>query len=242
VTIRRGADRKPRECERISRSRVFLYSVRVDTSSDPRATRTLAVAVFGNSVLRARLRSPDGTVTFRRGRRRGPGVLLAVIAGRVDRPALSVDVRRTGGGTMTVRSTTPAGVQVADPQGGAAWRTAALAGAGGRACVRWERVPGRFEAPPALMRGTLHCGRGGSDLPVAVAERIDGRVVVTGLAGADTSDVVLTGAGAPLSLSVDRGSRAFLAVLPAETDPAALRLRYETDGARRERSLDVPAR
>jgi hypothetical protein len=239
VAVSRGADRKPRECERLSRSRVFLYSVRHDTAADPRRSRTIAVAVFGDSVAAARLQSPDGTVTFRRGRRRGAGILLAVIAGRVERPALRVEVRSRGR-TRVVRSAPPAGLQLADPQGGAAWKTAAFAASGGRACVRWERVPGRFETPPSPLRGTLRCGPGGADVPVATAERVDGRLVVTGLAGGAASGLVLTGAGEPRPLTVERRSRAFLAVLPGDADPAALRLRYETSrGATRERPLEV---
>src|SRR5688572_1675092 len=77
VQVSRGADRRPRECARLSSrrslSRVFMYSVRVDTAADPRRSRTIAVALFADSVVRARLDGPDGAVRFRRGRRRGPG-------------------------------------------------------------------------------------------------------------------------------------------------------------------------
>ena len=246
VTVSRGADRKPRECAPLaatrSLSRVFMYSVRVDTAADPQQTRTIAVALFAANVRAARLHGPDGTVIFRRGRRRGAGVMLAVIAGRVERPPLRVEVR-TRRRIVVVRNAAPSGLQVADPQGGAAWRTAAFAGSRGRACVRWERVPGRFEVPPSPLRGALRCGPGGGDVPVAAAQRVDGRVVVTGLAGSGASRLVLRGPGIELPLVVEERSQAFLAVLPGGTDPAALRLRYTTGrGASRERAVDLIAR
>jgi hypothetical protein len=228
VTVRRGADRKPRECARLSASRslsrVFLYSVRVDTAPDPRDSRTIAVAVFGNAVARARLQSPDGVVTFRRGRRRGPGILLAVMAGRVERPTLRVDVR-TRRGLQRLRNAPPEGLEVADPQGGAAWKAVALAASGERACVRWERIPGRFDVPPSPLRGPLTCGPGNDRIPVAVAQRADGRIVVTGIAGADSGSLQLLVSGQPQPMSLDRRSRAFLAILPASVDTNALVVR-----------------
>jgi hypothetical protein len=247
VQLARGADRRPRECARLSStrslSRVFMYSVRVETAPDPQQSRTIALAVFANSVVRARLDTPDGAVTFRRGRRRGPGIALVVMAGRVERPALRVEVRRRGGRIVVLRNAPPTGLQVADPQGGPAWRTTAFAESGERACVRWERVPGRFEPATPPLRGALRCGPGGAEIPVATAQVVDGRVVVLGLAGGESSGFVLLGPGIQLSLAVDRRSRAFLAILPGTTDPAALRIRYRTpSGSTSERVVDPVGR
>jgi hypothetical protein len=228
VTVSRGADRKPRECTRLtsrrSLSRVFMYSVRVDTTGDPQATRTIAVAIFSNAVVRARLQGPDGTVTFRRGRRRGPGVLLAVSAGRIERPTLRVDVR-TRGGVRRIRNAPPEGLEVADPQGGAAWKTATFDGSGGRACVRWERLPGRFETASSPLRGALRCGPSTTRIPVAVAERVDGRTVVIGVADESATNLQLLVGGQVQPMAFERRTRAFLAILPGDVDPAALVVR-----------------
>ena len=237
VTVLRGTARFGRVCERISSRRVFSYNTLTEQQPDPRASRTVFVASFHRSVVRARMATPDGTVTYRRGR--GPRIMVAVLAGLVERPPLRVEVRRKRR-TRIVRSATPSGVQVADPLGGPAWRTGTQTGTDGASCVRWERIPPRFEAPPSPAQGESRCGGPSGAVPVASAEVVDGRLVVVGKASSSVRTLTLTGVGDPRTLTIDTGSRTFLAVLPGDVDPGSLRLTVTTTaGGTTDRAIDV---
>jgi hypothetical protein len=237
VTLARGSDRRGTSCARLSTRIVFSYDVRTENARRPRAVRTIFVATFAPQVVRASLRTPDGTRTYRR-RSGRPRVLLVVLAGRVERQRLTATVRR-GAQIDVIHSGLEPAAQVADPLGGPAWRSRAAEGRG--ACVVWERVPPRYAATPDPSHGSPRCGDADADVPVAAAEEADGRLVVFGLAGAAVrSAVVRLPDGSTRTLALEPSTRALLAVLPAGVDPAALRLVARTgDGREVERPLDV---
>ena len=80
----------------------------------------------------------------------------------------------------------------------------------------------RRDAQPA--RGRPRCGDADAAVPVAAAERVSGRLVVFGLAGADVRSAVLRTPAGDEPLAIESKTRAFLAVLPGDTDPAGLRV------------------
>jgi hypothetical protein len=223
VALRRGDRSRGRTCARLAGPVSYSYVVRTEGARDPRAVRTVLVVALAPDVVRARLSTPDGVRAYRRrtGRAR---ILLVVLAGRVERPPLTVEVRRDGRTTVAREGGEPA-AQVADPVGGPAWRSRTAAASGAGVCAAWERVPPRYARPPSPLRGTPRCGDGRGDLPVAAVQRVAGRVVVFGVAGADVRDVVLRGApGGERPVAMERSTRALLAVLPGGADPSALRL------------------
>lgn len=232
ASVRRGGAPKQRWCERLNTSRVYQYNVRFEVASDPKLSRTVVVVTLADSVVRARLQTPDGTVTYRR-REGAPRVLVAVLAGVVDRPPLRTEVK-TGKRTKIVRTAPSAGLEVADPAGGPAWRSALEVQAGGRSCVRWERVPPRYETPVATrLSGPLHCAGAGAAVPIAKVQVVDGRVVVVGLASQQVRGLTLSGSGIePRALPVEARTRAFIAVLPSTVDPAGLTLGVRVAGGR----------
>jgi hypothetical protein len=240
VTVRRGRSRIGTSCARLTGDVVYSYVTRTRSAPRARDTRTVLIATFAPSVTRASLRLPGGRSATYRFRGRRPRVLLAVLAGRVERPTLTMDVR-TGSRTTRLTEGPPPAVQVADPQGGPAFRSRTAAASGeGDVCITWERVPPRFEATPQPARGTISCGRSEDDVPVAAAQRVEGRVVVYGLAGAGVRSAVLRGPNGDETLALEPKTRALLAVLPAGSDPAALKVVVRLgDGREVERPLDV---
>jgi hypothetical protein len=239
VTVRHGTKTRPRLCSRLRSGVVFSYDLRSERASSPRATRTILIAQFHPDVVRASVRTPDGVRSYRR-RQNRPRVLLVVLSGRVERPPLTVQVRR-GSRTITVVNGSPPSVQVADPLGGAPWRSRTAAASGGGDCVAWERVPPRYADTPEPVRGAARCGPSGRDLPVTVAQAADGRLVVFGLAGpAVRSAVVRLPDGTTKPLALEEKTRALLAVLRGNTDPVALRVVATlADGRQVEQALDV---
>src|SRR5829696_3786892 len=189
TTLRRGRASKGKTCARLSGRTVYVYVLRNERASRPRAARTALVVTLAPSVVRARLSTPGGARTYRRrsGRAR---ILLAVLAGRVERPTLTVDVR-SGGRTTRVIEGPPPSVKAADPFGGPAWRSRTAAASADEACVAWERVPPRFAATPQPASGQDRCGPAGADVPVAAAERVSGRLVIFGVAGEGVQSAVL---------------------------------------------------
>jgi hypothetical protein len=239
VTVRRARRAYGRSCARLSGRTVFSYVTRVRGAADPRATRTILVVTLARSVTRARLQAPGGSRRYRR-RKGRPRVLLAVLAGRVERPRLTVDVRRDGRTTRLTEGPPPA-VQVADPLGGPAFRSriAAASGQDG-ACITWERVAPRFAAPPEPAQGRVACGDADADVPAASVQVVQGRLVVFGLAGANVRSAVLRTSQGDFSLALEPRTRALLAVLAAGADPAALRIVARLgDGREVERPVDV---
>ena len=238
VTVRRGSVSGGTTCARLSGQVVFSSIARTQRAADPRATRTIFIVSFAPSVVRARLQTPGRARTYRR-RNGRPRVLLAVVAGRVEQPTLSVDVRQPDGITRLVQGPPPA-VQVADPLGGPAWRSRTAAASGDDACITWERVPPRFAETPRPARGAPRCGDADDDVPVAVAERVGGRLVVVGLAGADVRSAVLRGPDGDRSLALEPKTRALLAVLRDGVDPASLRVAVRLgDGREVERPVEI---
>ena len=235
VTIRRGREGKGTSCARLGSRFVYSYVVRTVRARRWRDARTVLVVSMAASVVRARLQTPGGTRAYRRGGGR-PRVLLAVLAGRVERPTLTVDVLTAGGAVRLVEGPPPA-VQVADPLGGAAWRSHS---GGGGACVGWERVPPRFADTPEPERGKSRCGDPDADVPVAAAQRVSGRLVIFGLARAGVRSAVLRTPRGDQPLPLESKTRAMLAVLPGETDPSTLRVVARMgDGREVVRALDV---
>jgi hypothetical protein len=234
TTLARGRSARPRSCARLAGATVFDYSRRLERSVDPRRTRTILVASFAPNVVSATLRTPDGTRTYRR-RNGRPRLMLAVLAGRVELPVLTVRVSNRGRVT-TIRSRSLATVQALDPFGAAPWRTIATRGG----CVAWERVPPRYAETPEPDRGAPRCGDPDVLLPVAAAQAVDGRVVVFGLAGARAQSVTLRlPDGTTRALRIEPATRAFLAVLPAGVDPAALRVAARDGDAVDDRPVTV---
>ena len=238
VTVRRGRAHRGTTCARLDSRRVFSYTLRTQRAARPRAVRTILVVALAPNVVRARLQTPGRARTYRR-RSGRPRVLLAVLAGRVERPTLRVDAR-IGGRTTRVIEGAPPAVQVADPLDGPAWRTRHAAASGGGACVAWERVPPRFAATPDPERGQARCGDAEADVPVAAAQRVSRRLVVFGLAGAGVRSAVLRTPAGEQSLPIESKTRAFLAVLRDDVDPGALRVVVRLgDGREVERTLDA---
>jgi hypothetical protein len=239
VTIRHGKARRGTSCARLTSRVVYSYDVSTRTAQRPRATRTIFIVALAPNVVRARLQTPGGARTYRR-RSGRPRVLLAVLAGRVERPTLTVDVK-TGRRTTRVVEGQPPAVQVADPLGGPAWRSrTAAASGGGDVCISWERVPPRFAATPEPARGTPYCGDADADVPVAAAQAVSDRLVVYGLAGAGVRSAVLRTPDGDRTLALEPKTRALLAVLPGGTDPASVRVVARLgDGREVERPVDV---
>lgn len=231
ISLRRGDTAKRRWCERLSGARVYQYNVFRETGATPRAARTVVAITFARSVVRARVQTPEGAVTYRR-RAGEPRALLVVLAGLVDRPTLRAEVEQ-GKRLKIVRTAPPPGVEVPDPAGAAAWRTVTDPVAGGRTCVRWERIPERFGPQPARLQGAPQCGGTALPVPVATVEVVEGRVVVLGAAAEQVRSLTLAVPGAPArTLAVEARSRAFLAVLPAGTDATSLVLTARVSGGR----------
>jgi hypothetical protein len=224
VVLRRGRTGKGRFCSRLSSRTVFQYTTRRETGGDdPRRWRTIIVVALAPDVERATLRTTDGMATYRRGR--GPRVLLAVLAGDVEQGLLRATVR-SGSRTRTATAGTVPRVTVPDPRGDDPWRLARDAG-GTRACVRWERVR-RFTTPARTVRarGPERCApRGGAaPVPLAFAETVDERLVITGVAADGVRSVVLRGQAGSTRVARDPDTGAFLAVLAGDVDPASLRV------------------
>jgi hypothetical protein len=239
VAVRHGKARARTICARLSSRVVYSYTVRTQRARRPRATRTILVVALAPEVVRARLQAPGGAKLYRR-RSGRPRVMLAVLAGRVERPTLTVDVASGGRTTRLVEGPPPA-VQVADPLGGPAWRTRTASGSGGGdVCISWERVPPRFEETPKPPRGTVACGDADADVPVARAQTVSGRLVIFGIAGAGVRSAVLRTAQGDRTLALEPKTRGLLAVLPGGGDPAALRVVARLgDGREVERPVDV---
>lgn len=222
AVVRRGRLPRGLYCSRLSDRRVFSYVTRRETHTRAERWRTVFVITFARSILRASLTTPEGTVRYRRGR--GPRVLLAVLAGDVEQARLAVTVR-SGSRAKTIVAGPPVTPTVDDPLGGAAWRLAPDTDAADaeRACVAWQRVRPRFSVPAGdRTSGARRCGDADAAIPVAAAERVDGRLVVTGVAGPGMRSVVLRANDGTRALRRDRRSGEFLAVLPGDVDPAGL--------------------
>jgi len=174
----------------------------------------------------------------------GPPWTAEVRSGDVEQGELRVTAR-SGGRTRTARAGIAPGVTMADPLGDDPWRLArATAGDGGAACVRWERVR-RFTRPARTVRarGRERCGPRDEPVGVAAADRVDGRLVVTGVAAGDVRSAVLRGQAGSTLLRRDPHTGAFLGVLAGDTDPASLRVVATLRGGRRvARALDVARR
>lgn len=238
VRISRGSRVRATTCARVDRRVVFAYDVRTERGLTPRKTRTVLVATFAPNVVSASVATPDGRRSYRRRRGRAR-VLFVVLAGRVERPVLTAKVR-TAAGTTVVRSAQAPAVQVADPIGGPAWRSRTAQASGGDVCVAWERVPPRFAATPSPEAGRPACGDPDRDVPVAAAQTVDGRLVVFGLAGPAVRSAVLRTPSGDRTVGLEPSTRALLAVVRADTDPAQLRLVVRLgDGREVERPLDV---
>jgi hypothetical protein len=93
-----------------------------------------------------------------------------------------------------------------------------------RRCVRWERVRRYTPRSQELLPGPAAAvARRDRPIGVAAADRAEGRVVVTGVTRSDVRSVALREAdGAVTRVSRDERTGGFLAVLPGETDAAAL--------------------
>jgi hypothetical protein len=238
VQLRRGKKAKGQTCSRLDGRLAFSYNVRTETGATPRATRTILIAAFAPDVVSARLAAPGGTRTYRR-RSGKPRVLLVVLSGRVERPLLTAKVSR-GGKLVSVEQGPEPAVTVADPLGGAGWRTRRAEASGGSVCVAWERVQPRYGAVPSPAQGTPRCGPADAVVPVAAAQVVSGRLVIFGRAGSAVTSTVLRGPSGDRSLALETSTHAVLAVLPGGTDPASLRLVARTaDGREVERAVDV---
>jgi hypothetical protein len=238
VRLMHGKLNKGTSCARLSGQTVSSYNLRTYSAANPRAVRTVILAAFSEQVVRAQVQTPDGQRSYRR-RAGRPRILLAVLAGRVERPTLRAEVKLRGRTRTVVTGPEPA-VQVADPLGGTAWRSLTAAGSGGGVCVGWERVPPRFEPVPTPARGAPRCGDPAADVPVAAAQVVDGRLVVFGLGGARVRSALLRGPAGDRTLALEPSTRALLAVLPGDTDPATLTVIAKLgDGREVARALDV---
>jgi hypothetical protein len=237
AVLQRGRTGKGRFCARLSTRTVFQYTTRRETGTDPRRWRTIFVVLLSPRVERATLRTADGTTAYRRGR--GPRLLLAVLAGDVEQGQLRATVR-SGSRTRTAVAGRAPAVSFADPLGDDPWRLARGAGRE-RPCVRWERVR-RFTQPARTVRarGAERCGSGRVPIPVAAADRVDGRLVVTGVASEDVRAIVLRGQAGSTQVRRDPDTGAFIAVLAGDVDPASLRVVGTLRGGRQAaRALDA---
>lgn len=237
AVLAQGAVRKGRYCARLGAKQPFQYSVRYETPPDATDQwRSVFVVTFTSRVQRATLETPDGTVAYRKGS--GPRLLLAVVTGRVEQGALRTTVR-VASRTYTASAGRARTAEVADPLGDTGWRTAADNEAGAkRVCVSWERTPPRFsKTEPANAFGEERCGAATSTAPVRAVETVDGRLVAYGLVLPRITGVALRAGDRPLDVAFDRGSRSYLAVLPAGDDPASLVLRLTSASG----SSELPA-
>lgn len=238
TTLRHGRAGKGTTCARLGSSTVFSYITRNEHRPRPRDSRTIFIVALAPNVVRGRLLTPGRTRTYRR-RSGRPRLLLAVLAGRVERPTLSVDVRIGNRTTRLIEGPPPA-VQVPDPLDGPAWRSRTAAASGGGVCMGWERVPPRFATTPEPERGQPRCGDPDAPVPVAAAQRVSGRLVIFGLVGAGVRSAVLRTPSGDRPLALESKTRALLAVLPGDADPASLRVIARlADGREVERALDV---
>lgn len=231
AVVRQGRAVRTRSCGALSSRTVFRYATLRRTGEvDPRRWRTVFAVTFARSVERATLTTADGRTTYRRGR--GPRVLLAVLAGDVEQGLLRVRVRDGRGQRRTLTAGQAPGVTFADPLGGDGWR---LASGDGRRCVAWERVR-RFTRPVRTVRasGPERCASASGDdaLRLAVADREDGRLVVTGVADEDARSVVLRTVAGSVQARRDPETGAFLAVLGRGVDPASVRVVVTLPGGR----------
>ena len=217
-----GSARKGRYCETLGTGVPYAYNVRYETPPEKPAWRSVFTIVLSRQVTSATLSTPDGVRRYVRGR--GPRVLLAVVAGRVEQPPLVVRVRGRGGRTLVARGGSDPAAEVQDPLGGPGWRTVVESRSARRACVSWQRVEPRYGGPEAQpSEGRFVCRDPGLTVVAARAEAAGGRVVVFGLVGPRVARVALRGPDDP-PLVFDRASRSVLAVLPEGADPSSLRL------------------
>ena len=107
ISVKRGRLSKGTTCAKLGTRTVYSYVVRNDRAPRPRDVRTVFIIGLAPNVVRASLQAPDRARTYRR-RRGRPRVLLAVLAGRVERPTLSVDVRGSDGILRLVEGPPPA--------------------------------------------------------------------------------------------------------------------------------------
>jgi hypothetical protein len=232
VVLRRGRLAKGRYCASFAGSAVYEYTTRRETGAqiDPRRWRTVYVVNLSRSVVRATLTTLDGVVTYRRGR--GPRVLLAVLRGDAPQARLDAVVER-GSRTRRISAGPPATVTVPDPLGENPWRLVRDTDGRQSACVRWERVRRFTPATVDLPRGRERCGDPGDAIAVAAADRVDGRLVVTGVAGEDVRSVVLRSQAGSRPTELDDETGGFLAVLSGDVDPASLTVVATLRGGRR---------
>lgn len=222
AVLRRGRLLKGRYCERLSASRPLSYIQLRETATDPRDWRTIFVISLARSVTSARLETLNGVKTYVRGR--GPRVLLAVLRGNVEQSRVTVRAR-IGRFTRILSAGRPVTLRVEDPLGGAGWRLAPDTDAAGseRRCVAWERMRSRFgESAGERAEGRPHCGDADAAIPVAFAERVEGRLVITGVVRDDVATVSLRGNDGTRPVRRDADSGEFLAVLPGDVDPDGL--------------------
>lgn len=222
--VRQGRVNKGTFCARLGQSVPFSYNVRYDVPPEKARWRSVFAIVLSPDVVTARLDTPDGVRRYTRGR--GPRVLLAVVAGRVEQPPLLVRVRARSGKIVFARAGQDPGAEVLDPFEAPSWRTVAERRSSKRTCVSWLRVAPRFGGPPAPepTEGPFVCGDPSRDVVGVRAQRVSGRLVVFGLAGPQVRRVGLRlqdgTAGPPVTF--DSTSRTFLAVLRDDVDPGSL--------------------
>ena len=229
--VSQGGRRKGRYCETLDRSTPYAYNVRYETPPEPAAWRSVFTIVLSKDVRSATLSTPDGVRRYTRGR--GPRVLLAVIAGRVDQPPLEVRVRGSRGQTIVARGGGDPAAEVADPLGGPAWRTVVESRSERQACVSWARSTPRFggaEGRPAEGE-RFRCGAPNLNVVATAAEPAGGRLVLYGLLGPRVRRVALRGGGDP-PVAFDAASRSFIAVVPEGADPRAFTLVVTLAGGR----------
>ena len=224
MTVRRGRARRGTTCARPGLARRVRLRRAHPSARRARAARGRSSSSRSRRTSCARgCRRPGGARTYRR-RSGRPRVLLAVLAGRVERPTLTVDVtrrrparpassrdRRRPSRSPT-RSTVPA------------WRSRiAAASGGGDACVAWERVPPRYAATPEPARGPAamrrrrrrRAGRRGrSACPGAWSSSAS--------AGARVRSAVLRTPARRQPLPLESKTRAFLAVLRRRDRPGGV--------------------
>jgi len=205
VVRQRGAARATRFCGPLGDGRLYVYGrLLQERRGGPRKARTVLVVGFSPEVVRASLRTPEGVKTYRRRSDREP-VLLVVLAGRVERDALSVVARRGANTISTSVDPTPGaqdGVYRAVPDRD-----------DGRSCVRWIRDRARFSARPAPERGPRRCRELDGLDAVAYADEEGEGGVLAGVAGPRVGAVRLRRRGTERALRIDPATRTFVAEL-----------------------------
>ena len=222
--VRQGRVNKGTFCARLGRSVPFSYNVRYDVPPDRARWRSVFAIVLAPEVVSARLDTPDGVRRYTRGR--GPRVLLAVVAERVEQPPLLVRVRTRSCKVVFARAGQDPSAEVLDPFDAPSWRTVAERRSSKRTCVSWLRVAPRFGGPaaPEPTEGPFVCGDPSRDVVGVRAQRVSGRLVVFGLVGPRVRRVGLRQQDGTIGppVTFDATSRTFLAVLRDDVDPASL--------------------